>query len=94
MSTSDFSDLKPMTDGIVPISVAEREGRIEKARRLMVEAGIDAIYLDGGTSLLYFAGLRWGRSERMTAAIIPAAGEIAYVCPRFEIGRASCRERV
>jgi len=87
MSTSDFSDLKPMTDGIVPITVAQRQGRIEKARRLMVEAGIDAVYLEGGTSLLYFTGLRWSRSERMAAAIIPAAGEIAYVCPTFEEAR-------
>ncbi len=87
MPISDFSDLKPMTDGIAPITVAEREGRIEKARRLMVEAGIDAIYLEGGSSLLYFTGLRWGLSERMTAAIIPAVGEIAYVCPTFEEAR-------
>jgi len=87
MAMSDFSDLKPMTGGIAPITVAEREGRIEKARRLMVEAGIDAIYLDSGTSLLYFTGLRWSRSERMTAAIIPARGEIAYVCPAFEEAR-------
>ncbi len=87
MSASDFADLKPMTDGIAPITVAERQGRIDKARRLMVETGIDAIYLDGGTSLLYFTGLRWSRSERMTAAIIPARGEIAYICPTFEEAR-------
>lgn len=87
MADSDFTDLKPMTDGIAPITVEEREGRIEKARRLMVEAGIDAIFLDAGSSLLYFTGLRWGPSERMTAAVIPAAGEIAYVCPTFEEGR-------
>jgi len=74
----------PMTDGIVPISVAEHEARIEKARRLMVGAGIDALYLEGGSSLLYFTGVRWGRSERMTAAILPARGELAYVCPTFE----------
>jgi len=87
MSESDFAELKPMTDGIVPITVAEREQRIENARRLMVAAGIDAIYLDAGTSLFYFTGLRWGCSERMTAAVIPAAGEIAYVCPTFEEAR-------
>ena len=38
---------RPMTDDIVPISDEERRGRIEKARRLMVENGIDAIYYGG-----------------------------------------------
>lgn len=46
--------LKPMTDGIVPISDAERQGRVEKARRLMIDNGIDAICLEGGTSLVYY----------------------------------------
>lgn len=74
----------PMTEGVVPISVVEHEARIENARRLMVESGIDALYLEGGSTLLYFTGVQWGRSERMTAAIIPARGELAYVCPTFE----------
>lgn len=84
---TNFSELKPMTDGINPITRAEYEARIEKARRLMVETGIDAIYLEGGTSLFYFTGVHWGRSERMTAAVIPARGQIAYICPAFEEGR-------
>jgi len=80
----NISSLKPMTDGVRPISVAEHEARIEKARGLMVAGGIDAVFLEGGSSLLYFTGVKWGRSERMTAAIMPARGEIAYVCPAFE----------
>ena len=91
MAATQFENLHPMTDGIEPISLAERRERIEKARRLMVDAGIDAIYLEGGSSLLYFTGVRWGRSERMTAAVVPARGEIAYVCPAFEEAR--LRER-
>jgi Xaa-Pro dipeptidase len=83
----DISELKPLTGDIVPITIAEYEARIEKARRLMVDAGIDAIYLEGGTGLYYFTGLRWGRSERMTAALLPAKGDIAYVCPAFEEDR-------
>ena len=82
-----FRDLKPMTEGIVPISVDERGGRIEKARRLMAENAVDAVYIEPGSSLFYFLGVRWGRSERMTAAVIPARGEIAYVCPAFEEAR-------
>jgi Xaa-Pro aminopeptidase len=80
--------LRRMTDGIVPISAGERQTRIEKARRLMRDNHIDAIYIEPGTSMLYFTGMRWGTSERMFAAVIPAKGEIAWVCPKFEEERA------
>jgi Xaa-Pro dipeptidase len=80
--------LRPMTGGIVPISDTERRTRIEKARRLMVENRIDAIFLESGTSLFYFTGVRWGGSERMFGAVLPARGDIAWVAPKFEEGRA------
>jgi Xaa-Pro dipeptidase len=83
-----FSHLKPMTGGIVRIDVEDRKARVEKARRLMVENRIDAIILDSGTSLGYFTGVSWWASERTFVAIIPARGEVAYVCPKFEEGRA------
>ena len=80
--------LKPMTDGIVPITLDERRARIEKARRLMADNRIDAIMVEGGTSLFYFTGVRWGQSERPFVAVIPAKGEFAWVCPGFEEARA------
>lgn len=80
--------LKKMTDGVVPISLDERRGRIEKARRLMREQRIGAIYLEPGASMFYYTGMRWGLSERMFALVIPARGEIAWVCPKFEEERA------
>jgi Xaa-Pro dipeptidase len=80
--------LRPMTDGIVPITNAERMGRLEKARRLMAENGIGAMVLEGGSSLFYFMGVRWGLSERPFVAVIPAKGEPAWVCPTFEEARA------
>ena len=80
--------LRPMTDGIVPITMDERRARVEKARRLMAENHIDAICLEGGTSMFYFTGVRWGLSERPFLAVIPAKGELAWVCPAFEEARA------
>ena len=80
--------LRRMTDGIVPISLDERRGRIEKARRLMRENKIDAIYIEPGSSMVYYTGMRWSTSERMFAVVIPALGEIAWVCPKFEEERA------
>jgi Xaa-Pro dipeptidase len=79
--------LKPMTDHAIPITSEERKGRIEKAQRLMVESKIEALVLDAGTSLEYFTGISWWPSERPLVAIIPARGEVKYVCPGFEESR-------
>ncbi|MGE5359642.1 MAG: M24 family metallopeptidase [Bacteroidales bacterium] len=83
-----FAHLKPMTAGIDRITTDDRKARVEKARRLMVENKIDAIVLDSGTTLGYFTGVSWWASERTFVAIIPAKGEVAYVCPKFEEDRA------
>ena len=71
-----------------PITDEERRARIEKARRLMAENGIDAMVLEGGTSMFYYTGVRWGNSERTFAVVIPARGELAWVTPGFEEERA------
>jgi Xaa-Pro dipeptidase len=83
-----ISRLKPMTAGIVPISDAERLGRMDKARKLMTESKIDAILIEGGTGLLYFTDVSWWLSERVLAWVLPAKGEMAWVCPKFEEDRA------
>lgn len=71
-----------------PITREEYLERQERARRYMREAGINAVMIAGGTSLDYFTGTRWGTSERLFAAIIPAKGELAFVSPAFEKDRA------
>lgn len=82
--TETMSSLAPPPGKPEPISHDERRHRIEKARRLMLESKIDAIFLDAGSSMFYFTGVRWHASERMLAAILPARGEIGWVCPAFE----------
>jgi Xaa-Pro dipeptidase len=78
----------PPPADVIPITREEREARIEKARRLMTDHGLDAIYMEGGSSMFYYTGMRWGSSERMFALIIPARGDVAWVCPAFEEERA------
>ena len=80
--------LKPMADGVVPITSEERKQRIEKARELMAKEKMDAIFMEGTTACTYFTGMRWGQSERTFGLVIPAKGPIAYVCPKFEEDRA------
>lgn len=71
-----------------PIPREERQRRQERARKLMIDNGLDAIVLMEGTSLRYFTGIRWWGGERMFAMLLPAKGKPFYVCPAFEEGRA------
>ncbi len=75
-----------------PITLAEREQRLDRARTLMHQHHIDALVITTGTSLTYFTGLRWGQSERLFAWTLPAKGAPFIVCPVFEEGRV--RERI
>ncbi len=67
-----------------PITPDEHAARVEKAQRLLQDVGAAALLLESGSSLTYFTGIRWGRSERFTGAIIPASGAPAIVTPEFE----------
>ncbi|NCI48200.1 M24 family metallopeptidase [Sediminibacterium soli] len=84
--------LQPMTKDVVPISAKERQERVAKAQHLLAEQKMQALVLDAGTSLLYFTGISWGQSERPMVAVIPAKGEVFYICPGFEESR--LRERI
>lgn len=68
------------------ISREERLQRIERARRLTRDAGADALIVNAGASLRYFAGVPWGASERLVAMILPVDGQPVMICPAFESG--------
>jgi Xaa-Pro dipeptidase len=68
--------LKPMTDGVQPITPAERRARIEKAQRLMSARKIGAVFMERGSSMFYFTGVR-----NLSGLLIPAKGEVAWIVP-------------
>jgi Xaa-Pro dipeptidase len=76
--------LKSLTGGAQPITVEERRARIARLQTLMAQRKIAALLVEPGSSLDYFTGIRWRRSERTTLAIIPAVGETLVVTPAFE----------
>jgi len=76
--------LKSLTGDAKPISAEERHARIGKAQALMAQRKVAALLVESGSSLEYFTGIRWHRSERTTLAIIPASGEVLVVTPAFE----------
>jgi Xaa-Pro dipeptidase len=84
--------LKDRRSEAIPITSAEREGRIARARELMAQRSFAAVCLAGGTSLNYFTGIRWYNSERPTLVVLPAKGSPFAVCPAFEEER--LRERL
>jgi Xaa-Pro dipeptidase len=77
------ADLAPMRLP-PPIDRAERLRRLTKARALMKQHGIGSILVESGPSLDYLTGVQWSRSERLTAAVIPAESEPIIVTPFFE----------
>ncbi|RXD04071.1 aminopeptidase P family protein [Sphingomonas sp. UV9] len=80
----DLSALSDITVTTRPIDAAERAARLVRAQALMKAAGIGAVLIEPGSSMIYFTGVRWGRSERLTAAILPAEGAPCIVTPFFE----------
>src|SRR5882724_6687628 len=84
MPTASAVELKSITVDAKAIPVDERRARIAKVQMLMSERKIAALLIEPGSTLDYFTGIRWHRSERITLAIVPAHGEVLVVTPAFE----------
>lgn len=82
----ELNKLSDMTADVIAISETEFQARLGKAQALMREQGVCAMYLDAGTNLHYFTGLKWYKSERMVGAILPVEGELEFIAPHFEEG--------
>ena len=73
---------RPVTG--LPIALPELLGRVGALQAQLLRDGIKALWLDASSSLTYFTGLSLGLSERVHGALVPAAGDLIYVSPRFE----------
>ncbi|MGE0226738.1 MAG: aminopeptidase P family N-terminal domain-containing protein, partial [Acetobacteraceae bacterium] len=65
------ASLQPLTANAQPITAGERAARIAKVQGLMQQQKVSALLVEAGSSLDYFTGITWWRSERTTAALIP-----------------------
>jgi len=81
---SKAKGLASLTKDAKPITTEEHAARIARLQSLMGQRKVAALLVEAGASLEYFTGIRWHRSERTTAAIIPAEGGIVAVTPAFE----------
>jgi Xaa-Pro dipeptidase len=69
-------------------TVATYKERIARLQAAMKELGYQAVVLEPGPAMVYLTGVRWGRSERTFAVVLPAQGEPVWVLPGFEEARA------
>jgi Xaa-Pro dipeptidase len=81
---SKAKGLASLTKDAKPITAEERAARLARLQSLMRQRKVGAFLVEAGASLEYFTGIRWHRSERTTAAVIPAEGGIVAVTPAFE----------
>ncbi|MGB0936231.1 MAG: M24 family metallopeptidase [Colwellia sp.] len=82
--SSSMASLPNVKMDISAISIKERQARLAKAQKLMALHNISALVIEPGAAMVYFTGIKWWRSERLTAVIIPKEGDLEVVCPFFE----------
>ena len=87
-AAGESQELKNMAAGVEPLTPEDFALRREKARRLLAEKGIDAVFIGGGTNLLYFTKVGWWTSERVFGVVLSQKREPVWVCPAFEAKRA------
>jgi Xaa-Pro dipeptidase len=81
-------ELQNLVAGVRPLGPEDYAARLEKARRLMTANGLDALFIGGGTNLLYFTKVGWWLSERVFGVVLSPKKDPVWVCPAFEAPRA------
>ncbi len=81
---SRAQSLSSLTGSAEPIAAQEHAARIAKLQSMMQQRKVAALLVEAGSTLEYFTGIRWRRSERTTAALMPAEGRVIVVTPFFE----------
>jgi Xaa-Pro dipeptidase len=81
-------ELQNLAAGVQPLAPEDYAARLEKARRLLAEHGLDALFVGGGTNLLYFTKVGWWLSERVFGVVLGPKSDPVWVCPAFEVERA------
>jgi Xaa-Pro dipeptidase len=87
-AAEEKSSLQNMVADVKPLAVEDYAARLEKARRLIGENKMDALFLEGGMNLAYFTKVNWWRSERTFGAVMSPQRDPVWVCPAFERQRA------
>lgn len=82
----ELNAIVPNAHLVQAIQKDEFKARTVKACALMKTNNIAAMYLNAGTNLYYFTGMKWNASERMVGAILFQNGALHFIAPEFEKG--------
>ena len=85
LADATSSNTALLAKNVKSIDGGECTARIAKIRSLLDGKKVAGILIEAGSSLEYFTGIRWWRSERTTAALVPAEGKPIIVTPFFEV---------
>jgi Xaa-Pro dipeptidase len=72
----------------MPQTPDQFQERIARLQAAMKEFGLEAVVLEPGPAMMYLTGVRWGKSERTFAVVLPVKGGPVWVLPGFEEMRA------
>jgi Xaa-Pro dipeptidase len=72
----------------MPQTAPNYADRLARLQAALKEHGLEAVILEPGPAMLYLTGVRWGKSERTFAVVIPQKGAPVWVLPGFEEMRA------
>lgn len=83
---AELAAIKPTAHLVQPIQEEEFKTRLQNACKKMQAENVSVMYLNAGTNLFYFTGMRWHASERMVGALLFQDGSLEYIAPKFEEG--------
>lgn len=83
---SELAKIEPTAHLVKPIQKEEFNIRLQNACEQMQANNVSVVYLNAGTNLFYFTGMRWHASERMVGALLFQDGSLEYIAPKFEEG--------
>lgn len=83
-----FADLEDASGTVAPIGPDEHAARRRRLGRILSDLGVDAYLCEGGATMGYLSGVRWGHSERLFALVVLADGDHFFLSPAFEAEKA------
>jgi Xaa-Pro aminopeptidase len=86
-----FLPVAGLTAGARPPDRQEYAEHVARLQTRLLSEGMDALLVEPGATMRYLSGVSWSPSERLFLLVVPARGELRWIAPAFEEGRA--RER-
>jgi Xaa-Pro dipeptidase len=82
-----FAEMAERLKNAPPITKEDFQARLAKLQENLGSRKLGGLFLEPSENLYYFMGWRFGRSERLAAVFIPAAGKPVVFGPAFEESR-------